>query len=146
MKKEVVWVIVVAVVIVAAVSFNYLGGDNGYNKGDIKCDYDSETKSYVSKSQDECSRIQVLCTPDREFFSNECGCGCELIGDGLDYGEVLNFCDPESREAEFCITLYAPVCGYSETASNIYSNSCVACKNENVEYWTEGECPALGSN
>ncbi len=61
-----------------------------------------------------------------------------------------NYCPPESRNAEACIQLYRPVCGFFNPqkiqcikypCANTYSNSCFACTNENVLYWTEGECP-----
>lgn len=60
-----------------------------------------------------------------------------------------NYCTPESRKAEVCITLYEPVCGwFNETIKCVrypcaatYSNKCFACQDPKVEYWTEGECP-----
>ncbi|MFH1224958.1 MAG: hypothetical protein V1676_04100 [Candidatus Diapherotrites archaeon] len=61
-----------------------------------------------------------------------------------------NYCTPESRNAEVCMSLYKPVCGWFDAekircfrypcAAN-YPNSCVACTDEKVAYWTEGECP-----
>jgi len=64
--------------------------------------------------------------------------------------EVHQACSAKSREAQVCLALYAPVCGWF--ASNVqcvkapcattYSNSCFACQNANVADWTEGECPA----
>ncbi len=67
---------------------------------------------------------------------------------GLPDGAIR--CSPESRNAEMCITLYKPVCGWNDPekiqcirypCASTYSNSCVACQNENVPYYTEGECP-----
>jgi uncharacterized protein len=60
-----------------------------------------------------------------------------------------NYCTPESKNADVCPTLYQPVCGwFNESIKCIKypcaiteSNSCAACINENVEYWTDGECP-----
>lgn len=58
------------------------------------------------------------------------------------------FCTPEQRNAEACTLEYKPVCGwYSEEVQCVtypcaetYSNQCMACSDEKVEYWTEGEC------
>ncbi|GEM_PF-6189611 len=62
--------------------------------------------------------------------------------------EEKNFCSAESREADACILIYQPVCGYFNSSiqcirapcAGTYSNSCVACADEKVEYWTYGEC------
>lgn len=60
-----------------------------------------------------------------------------------------NFCSDESRNADLCITLYNPVCGWDDPekiqckkfpCASTYSNSCNACKNSDVLYWTSGEC------
>ncbi len=64
-------------------------------------------------------------------------------------GSAKNYCTAESRNADACIELYDPVCGWfgqdvqclRYPCADTYSNSCFACMNENVEYWTEGECP-----
>jgi hypothetical protein len=47
-------------------------------------------------------------------------------------------CNPEDRNAEACITVYAPVCGMP--INQTFSNSCFACSNEQVIYYVEGEC------
>ncbi len=61
------------------------------------------------------------------------------------------YCTPESRNAGACIELYMPVCGWFDPAkiqcfrypcAQTYSNSCFACSDENVLYYTEGECPS----
>lgn len=62
-----------------------------------------------------------------------------------------NFCTPESRDADACIEIYQPVCGWYDPeriqcirypCATTFSNSCFACMNEDVLFWTEGECPA----
>lgn len=64
--------------------------------------------------------------------------------------EKKNFCTPESRQENACIEIYKPVCGWFNPekiqcikypCANTYSNSCFACHNEEVSYWTEGQCP-----
>jgi len=65
------------------------------------------------------------------FFRGECPVGKK------------NYCTETERDAEVCIMLYAPVCGYNsnEQILDTYSNSCFACANATVEYWVNGECP-----
>jgi hypothetical protein len=63
--------------------------------------------------------------------------------------EVLTYCSDESKMVDACIEIYQPVCGWSGPeiqclkypCASIYSNSCFACMDENVEYYTEGDCP-----
>ncbi len=60
-----------------------------------------------------------------------------------------NYCTEEQRQADSCIQVYEPVCGwfgqdvqcFRYPCAATYSNACFACLGENVEYWTEGECP-----
>ncbi|MAG24025.1 hypothetical protein CMI47_00450 [Candidatus Pacearchaeota archaeon] len=64
--------------------------------------------------------------------------------------EERNYCDEASREGDVCIALYEPVCGWAGEDINClvwpcastYGNSCEACHDENVDYWTSGECPS----
>ena len=48
------------------------------------------------------------------------------------------YCTTDSRNADVCAQVYAPVCGYPETQT--YSNSCFACMDASVEYYVNGEC------
>ncbi len=59
-------------------------------------------------------------------------------------------CTPEQKKAEVCTAIYKPVCGWFDPAkihclkypcAQTFSNSCVACSDEKVISWTEGECP-----
>ena len=61
-----------------------------------------------------------------------------------------NYCTPEQKKADICIELYQPVCGWFDPkkiqcirypCAQTFSNSCFACADEKVLYWTEGECP-----
>jgi len=81
------------------------------------------------------------------------GLGDGGVGNGGGFGgEDLekNFC-PEERGSGICIEIYQPVCGWNGEGVNCfafpcastYSNSCFACADENVAYWTEGECPPV---
>ena len=60
------------------------------------------------------------------------------------------FCREEQRNVGACIEIYQPVCGWNDPekiqcikfpCANTYSNSCFACADENVLYYTKGECP-----
>src|SRR3989338_6030712 len=107
------------------------------------CNYDSEAKKYVGKSADECSRIKFQCEQNWQYFEDECGCGCQLVQE-----EPKNYCSPEDRKADFCTQIYAPVCGWFDPAqiqcirypcAQTFSNTCFACMDEKVLYWTIGE-------
>lgn len=52
------------------------------------------------------------------------------------------YCSQEQRNADVCIALYEPVCGFSKDNLQIktYSNSCFACIDKNVKYYAGGEC------
>lgn len=67
------------------------------------------------------------------------------------YSEILDkkkkiYCMPEERDGDFCIEVYDPVCGYFSLDCNDnfcreeYSNSCFACKDENVLYYEKESC------
>ena len=118
------------------------------NSKNKNCNYENDTKKYIGKSQDECSRIRFVCEPSRQYFEDECGCGCELKEGKNEIAE--NYCTPEQKKADVCIELYKPVCGWFDSkqiqcikypCAATYSNSCFACANEKILYWTEGECP-----
>lgn len=66
--------------------------------------------------------------------------------------KAKTFCNDDQRKGDFCITLYDPVCGWSDPnkikcitypCASTYSNSCNACQDENVLYWTKGDCPSV---
>ena len=61
-----------------------------------------------------------------------------------------HYCTTEQRKGEICPELYKPVCGWFDPAkiqcikypcAQTFSNSCFACHDGKVLYWTEGECP-----
>jgi len=104
----------------------------------------NSNRNYHSRDVEGCSRTQLLCVEGMKFFSDETGCGCEVVD------EEKHFCSSESRNADACITLYDPVCGWNDPdkiqcikfpCASTYSNSCNACKNSDVLYWTKDICP-----
>lgn len=43
------------------------------------CDFEADpAKIYVGRSPQECATIRFMCTEDRQYFADACGCGCEL--------------------------------------------------------------------
>ena len=67
-----------------------------------------------------------------------------------DHDKEKAFCSENSREMNVCVKIYAPVCGWFDSdkvrcikypCAMTYSNSCHACIDEKVEYYTQGECP-----
>ena len=71
----------------------------------------------------------------------------ELVNNEIELEK--HYC-PEKREKNgLCAQEYDPVCGWFNEniqcvkypCAKTYSNSCHACLDLNVEYWTKGECP-----
>ena len=116
----------------------------------IKKEIQSE-RYYVSEDVEFCKQIKFLCKSGYEPFSDGNGCGCKLKEDQTNSGGTENkiFCTEGSRSAQVCIELYMPVCGWFSSeikcakspCAQTFSNSCFACSNNNVEYYTSGECP-----
>ena len=59
------------------------------------------------------------------------------------------YCEADQRNADFCIEIYQPVCGFVNVECvtdscppdpQTFPNSCFACMNERVDYYLEGEC------
>lgn len=103
-------------------------------------------RKYVSTDTGECTRILFQCEPGTRPFTDDTGCGCEKAEDKLKAFE----CEPSQRDADFCTMQYDPVCGWFDPekvqcirypCAQTFGNSCVACQNEDIAYYTEGECP-----
>lgn len=71
-------------------------------------------------------------------------------GNGGNGNGEERFCSPESRNADACALIFEPVCGWFDgtkiqcikyPCAGNYSNSCLACMDKRVLYWTEGDCP-----
>lgn len=50
-------------------------------------------------------------------------------------------CTSEEKQANICTLEYAPVCGDN---GKTYGNGCSACASNEIDSWTEGECPEKG--
>lgn len=97
-----------------------------------------------------CTMDAKMC-PDGSAVGRE-GPNCEFApcprSDEIIIGDK-HYCRPVDRKAEVCQTLWQPVCGWFDSSIQCIKypcaitsgNSCEACINPNVEYWTDGECP-----
>ena len=140
-KQEIVLIVAILIAVFLLVWIR------NFSFGDIGVVNDNK-RNYVSRDLDECTRVQILCVSGLERFDDSTGCGCKPISD-VDFEQ--HFCEPESRNVDACIEIYQPVCGWSDPekivcvtfpCASTFSNSCFACQDENVLYWTEGECPS----
>ncbi len=59
------------------------------------------------------------------------------------------YCQPDERNVGACIEIYQPVCGYFDPEEIVcvtapcavtFSNSCFACDDPTILYYTQGEC------
>ena len=116
------------------------------------CNYDLPDKNYIKKDRN--CLINFLCIRGTQAFKDNCGCGCETnntqsLPQQPNPEPEKNSCPQSSRGAQICMELYAPVCGWFNSkieclkypCAQTFSNSCFACGNNNVDYWTNGECP-----
>jgi len=79
----------------------------------------------------------------------EMGDVIELVSPGVCCIPNKTYCTEEQRNTQACTMEYRPVCGWFDESiqcvkypcADTYSNPCIACSDEKVEYWTEGECP-----
>ena len=69
-----------------------------------------------------------------------------------DTGQTPHYCTADSQDVAECEDLDEPVCGWYDLSKvecaadepcvrSVFPNSCKACQNDNIEYWTEGDCP-----
>jgi hypothetical protein len=81
---------------------------------------------------------------------------CPTDGSGGTGISGKHYCQPSERGVDVCIEIYSPVCGWNDPdkivcvtypCASSYSNSCFACLNPEILYWTEGDCPSpVGSS
>ena len=73
MNKNFFWIIVIAIIaIVILVSIVLMSNKE-------ICDYDNPNKLYQARSSETCGFTDFLCKPGETYFSDECGCGCEIV-------------------------------------------------------------------
>lgn len=97
---------------------------------------------YLSELEEECKVKKYTCQKGMEKFFDESGCGCKKKV------YTKRFCEEKDRTA-ICTNEDNSACGWLDQGPscreppcvNQYKNSCKACINEEILYWTEGECP-----
>ena len=52
----------------------------------------------------------------------------------------ITYCQENQRDANVCIQVYDPVCGFKQEGKETFSNGCVACSNNQVNFYVPGEC------
>ncbi|MBU1199860.1 MAG: hypothetical protein KKF46_07725 [Nanoarchaeota archaeon] len=103
-------------------------------------------KKYEHTNPEICDYVEIKCPEGEIPFFDDNGCGCEPGEPELD----KHFCIREKDAGPYACTMeFRPVCGWANKniqcikypCASTFSNPCTACVDENVEYWTEGECP-----
>ena len=84
-------------------------------------------------SFEECAAAEF---PVMESYPRQCMANGQTFVE-VSLKERVN-CTDESRNVDACIEIYQPVCG--RPINQTFSNSCFACIDENVAYYTGGEC------
>lgn len=106
-------------------------------------------KTYITRDPEQCKVIRYLCIQGKEPFSDDYGCGCQPVSTEEPTNGKLKANDCTEPRTQACTKEYVPVCGWRDVALECdyppcrqsYGNKCVACADETVAYWTEGECP-----
>jgi hypothetical protein len=102
--------------------------------------------NFKDRNMKVCTLDAKLC-PDGSSVSRDPDNNCEFYE--CPGENEKHFCTSESRNVDACITLYQPVCGFFNPekiqciiypCAVTYGNGCVACQDENVLYWEDGEC------
>ena len=139
-KKRVFVLIILALILSVGVSlllkFNFEKTSN-----------QNSSKYYINEDPAFCSKLQFACKENFAPFYDSTGCGCELKV----AAQKKVYCADNQRNSGVCAEIYAPVCGFFDPqkiqcvkypCAQTFSNSCFACSNKNVLYYTSGECPA----
>lgn len=103
--------------------------------------YDTAQKQYITLDKEKCAVLLYQCVEPKQPFVDEKGCGCVQ--------PEKEYCT--TARPDLCTLEYAAVCGWfgpevrciTYPCAQDYGNACLACADEKVAYWTEGECPAL---
>lgn len=91
--------------------------------------------------------LVAILTNEPEIIGGETDNHNCLIAAGYSWNETdqrcvkeweKQYCSEEMREAEVCIEIYNPVCGFP--LEETFSNSCFACLNNQIDYYISGEC------
>ncbi|MEK6859263.1 MAG: hypothetical protein AABX54_00460 [Nanoarchaeota archaeon] len=124
--------------------------NNTINKTELREGTKNCTKNYLAglkkadKKRKEC------------FKNSNVNCEKQCKGENNNTRETENNQNEDNKKrikcterSDVCTTLYDPVCGWFNSSIQClaypcaadYSNSCAACGDVKVDYWTPGECP-----
>jgi len=130
----------------------------------IQCVQEGQAIPVIPKAPSCCDGLKLIKPKEKNIvgISGICTAKC---GDGIcdnktesdyncpkDCSIVKNYCKPSDRKNDtVCPSIVNPVCGWFNNniqcfvypCASTYSNSCIACMDSNVTYWTVGECPTL---
>lgn len=101
-------------------------------------------KRYISQDLNKCVDLDFDCNIQEKRFMDGQGCGCQSSTE-----VIKNICSPADKAGDVCAQLYTATCGWFNQAikclrypcAQNFGNPCEACHNQQVEYWTAGECP-----
>jgi uncharacterized protein len=114
----------------------------------------AEEKKYVVEDPEQCKVVKFMCIKGSKPFFDETGCGCEPENaTDTQPGGKLKANDCTDPRPTACTKEYMPVCGwfsqsikcFAYPCAQTFGNKCEACAAENIDYWTQGECPKVGS-
>jgi hypothetical protein len=101
-----------------------------------------------------CIKEPVACTEEAKLCPDGSAVGrippnCEFAQCPSEGKKVVIQCTAEQKKADICTKEFMPVCGwFNETikcfkypCAQTFSNKCMACISDNVDEYTEGECP-----
>ena len=55
--------------------------DGGGEDTNASCDFTADpNKTYVGQSPEQCATIRFACEEGKQYFADDCGCGCESSG------------------------------------------------------------------
>ena len=73
------------------------------NKINSRCDYNNKNISYAEKNQEVCSTIDILCKYPNEVFYDNCGCGCKLIPNSINFKVLMKSYGGNSTEKGYSV-------------------------------------------
>jgi hypothetical protein len=103
-----------------------------------------DEKKYASEDIETCKTATIFCDVEQQAFFDIQGCGCENAPP-----KTKHFCKEKDRKADTCPPEEGLTCGLYDQGLTCreppcveeFSSTCAACNDEDIIYWTEGECP-----
>ncbi|EAR83788.1 kazal-type proteinase inhibitor 1 (macronuclear) [Tetrahymena thermophila SB210] len=127
----------------------------------FKCEDSQKNLSFCTKEYlPVCGVVQNSIGQIEQFyktFSNKCEACISgkiefyALGECEEYPKQAIFCHPDDSQNDTCTKEYRPVCGVfdnktftlNQSLSQTYSNSCLACIDENVSYYIPQSCQVI---